>query len=203
MFCNLNHSHLAAYAAVIGLAALPPQPPSPTTSWGKTVHGLRAGIRMERDADTVKIGERFKAKLVIKNVSGHEIDLAFANGQRHYGWRVKEQGGRSVIAPRWRYSADEKIEKEVMGAVSFHIGAGVEVEVPMDSPDLLVTSPRPANHLDAMAGAKGTQLTVTGRLGQSIQIMALPLTAIARGEEWVDKLETGVLKVRVAAAAPR
>jgi hypothetical protein len=196
------------FYTLIALALLPDnagaqapatQAPAPEreTLWGKPVNGVQAGIRLADIATTVHIGNRVKVEMVMRNTTDHDIDYAYGNAQRIYGWQVKRQkDGVWEIAPRWRYWQELKLEGVVAGAVGLRLAAGSEMAVPMDGPEILI-SDRPPSKPDP--SERQVKLSLTAKPGTDIQLRALPITAAARGEEWLDKLETGVLKLHVAA----
>jgi hypothetical protein len=164
--------------------------------WGRPVAGLQAGMRLASGSTRVLVGDRVKLHLVLRNTTDRAIRVAWANNQGRYGWRVRRTGKTAsdhvwAIAPRYRYWQEERLVPPVAGAIGFRLGARSETAIPMEGPELLVT-----DHIESKAGAT----TVVGKPGGIIRLRALPITAAARGEEWLDQLETGELTLQVVAS---
>jgi hypothetical protein len=171
-------------------------PLASATAWGPPVNGLQAGIRLITDPGEVRMGKPVRFAVVLRAIGGHGIDLAFANAQSFFGWRTKRQADLVVIAPRWRYAEEEHLEKLVPGATTLPMGASTlrvepnqEIEVPMKRPEFLVGT---------SAGKDPKQPVIVAKPGARIRVQGQPLAVIARGEEWVEELETGILTVAVA-----
>jgi len=174
-------------------AAAAPEPDQ--TKWGKAIHGIQAGIRVKGGRNGVRVNEQVAVEIVLKNVSDQPASVAFPNAQRIYGWRVKrDRGSKWVIAPRWMFKEEEKVEMIVAGALEFTIPAGKEVALPMDSPEILIADSRGGG-----GKHKADELVIPARPGSKIEVRALPITAAARGEEWFEQLQTGELTLPMSA----
>lgn len=182
------------YTASAAGAQAPATPAAPDTFWGKPVDGLQAGIRIAGGSSTVRVGDRLKVELVLRNTTDHATRIGYGNAQNIYGWRLKRQkDGAWELAPRWRYWREEKLEGIVAGAMEIGVAPHGELLIPMKQPEILITGK--AEH---QAGQKGGRLVLVCGPGDTIRLRALPITAAARGEEWLDRLETGLVTLKVA-----
>lgn len=159
------------------------------TLWGKPVNGLQAGIRLVSASATVRIGDRINVAVLLRNTTDHPIEIAYGNAQGCYGWRtMRQRDGVWIIAPRWRYWREEKLEPIPAGARALQLAPNRDMPVPMKQPEII---------LAAEGAHDGPALAIECRPGDRIRLRSLPITAAARGEEWLDRLETAVLTVGV------
>lgn len=187
LFC----AWVAAGALVAGLspvrAAMPGQSEKArsATAWGPPVHGIQAGIELVTRSANAKSPQTVQVRFLLRNTTDHPANFAYGNAQRIYGWEVTRQpDGVWLVAPRWRHWPEEKLEPLIAGAMECHIPAMGQMPLPLEGPRLVIAQ-----------GAAPDRLTIRAKRGERVRIQGAPITAAARGEEWLDKLKTGVLTI--------
>ncbi len=182
---------ISAGALLVGLSpvrgSMPEKSREPrwAPAWGKPVHGVQVGIQLVTPVVNGRAPQRVHVRFLVRNTTDQPIDFAYGNAQRIYGWEVGRQAdGVWVVEPRWRHWREEKLEPLIAGAMSMSIPAMGEAPLPLEGPKLLVSH-----------GAAHDRLTIVAKRGEHIRLKGAPITAAAKGEEWLDSLETGVVTI--------
>lgn len=181
--CVAVGAFMAGSSAVRAPAQASGQKPRLETAWGKPVHGIQAGIRLVGGSEGTKPSRAVEVQFILRNTTKQPISFAYGNAQRIYGWEVaRGHDGVWAVEPRWRHWREETLEGVVAGALEFSIPAEGELPLPLDGPRLLVSQ-----------GAANDHLTIKAKEGERVRLKGVPITAAAKGEEWLDKLTTGIL----------
>ena len=177
---------LAVMLLIAGLVARSDTVPKPDkVFWGKTVHEVQAGMSLEGGRSSFLEGQRITFKLLLRNVGKHPISFeAEGYTKTPFNWSAvtEEQNHRISISP--------------MLIVNGIYPSPITVTLAPGETQIL-TAPAPTFLLATMGNSLYTEPVVLTQSGTySFQVAPL-LQRVDGKDNWVQKLITGALPLKV------
>lgn len=179
-----------ALSLILGLAACADTPPKPEkVFWGKAVNGVQAGLSLEGGNATLSQGQHITFKFLLRNVGKKPVTLDTEGYGDPFHWSAITQERNHRIS----------ITRSVLLVSGIHPEPITLTLAPGETQAL--TGPSPTFLLATMRNSTYTEPVLVITHSGAYSIQAAPLFPRIEGRDnWVQKLVTGVIPLKVLAA---